>query len=253
MARIAILHPGEMGAAVGGCLVQAGHDVVWVAAGRSPASRRRADAAGLRAVESLGGCDVVLSICPPAAAVDTARALGRFRGVYVDANAISPRTADTVADLVAAGGADFVDGSVIGPPPRQAGTTRLYLAGPRAAEVAGLFRGSRLAAPVLDVPGRSASALKMTYGAWTKIGAALLLAARATAEQQGVGAALDAEWLLSQPELPGRLAQAVAAATAKGWRWDDEMRQIAETFAEAGQPAGFGDAAAEMFGRYPRP
>src|SRR2546427_3305317 len=42
---IALLHPGEMGAAVGACLVQ--HRVLWASAGRSPSTHARARAAKL--------------------------------------------------------------------------------------------------------------------------------------------------------------------------------------------------------------
>ena len=48
-------------------------------------------------------------------------------------------------------------------------------------------------------------------------------------------------------------ASARRSATAKGWRWEAEMREIAATFAEVGLPSGFGDSAAEIFGRFPRP
>ena len=43
---IGLLHPGEMGAAVGGVLAGE-HPVWWASSGRSPASARRASAAGL--------------------------------------------------------------------------------------------------------------------------------------------------------------------------------------------------------------
>lgn len=99
----------------------------------------------------------------------------------------------------------------------------------------------------------AASALKMTYAAWTKISAALLLAGRATAEVLGGEEALVAEWALSQPALADRYAAAHRSAVAKGWRWNDEMRQIAATFAAAGQPDGFGVAAAQVFDRFGRP
>ena len=69
---IGILHPGEMGAAVGAALRSAGHDVVWASAGRSGATAERAAAAGLRdigtAAEMTEACDVVVSVCPPHAA-----------------------------------------------------------------------------------------------------------------------------------------------------------------------------------------
>ena len=158
MPRVAVLHPGEMGSAVGAALVETGAEVGWRSAGRGAASRRRADDAGLLEVDDLEGCDVVLSVCPPGAAVDVARSVAGFHGVYVDANAVSPATAEAVATAVEAGGATYVDGGIIGPPPREPGTTRLYLSGDRAGEVARLFVDSRLEPGVVEAGRFAASA-----------------------------------------------------------------------------------------------
>jgi 3-hydroxyisobutyrate dehydrogenase-like beta-hydroxyacid dehydrogenase len=247
MARIALLHPGAMGAEVGAALVAVAHEVVWLPAGRSAATRERAEAAGLWAVDDLSGCDVVLSVVPPGAAVATASGIAGVGGLVVDANAISPATAGEVAGIVAAGGATFVDGGIIGPPPARAGTTRLYLSGGAALDVAALFEGARIEARVID---GSASALKMAYASWTKISAALLLAGFSAAGELGVADELVAEWALSQPGLAERLAEARASAEVKGWRWVDEMREIAGTFASVGEPSGFGLSAAEVFSRF---
>ena len=75
-----------------------------------------------------------MSVCPPHAALDIARQVAGFGGVYVDANAISPATAREVAGIVEAGGASYVDGGIIGTPPVAPGFIRLYLSGPRAGE-----------------------------------------------------------------------------------------------------------------------
>jgi 3-hydroxyisobutyrate dehydrogenase-like beta-hydroxyacid dehydrogenase len=249
MTRIAILHPGQMGAAVGRALVEAGHDVGWLPEGRGAGTRRRAGEAGLTALDDVADRDLVVSVCPPAAAVDTARSVAGFAGIYLDANAVSPGTASEVAAVVAG---SYVDGGIVGPPPVRAGSTRLFLSGERAGEVAAVFAGSRLEPVVLDGD-TAASALKMTYAAWTKITAALLVSLRGAARELGVEDALVAEWARSQPDLAARHAGALAAARDKGWRWEEEMRQIARTFSAAGEPAGFGEAAAELFARWPRP
>ena len=253
MTRVAILHPGQMGAAVGRDLVDVGHDVGWLPADRGAGTRRRALEAGLRELPDLGDREVVLSVCPPGAALDTARAVAGFRGMYVDANAISPATAQEVARVARNGGATYVDGGIIGPPPVRGGSTRLYLSGKAANAVAGIFRETRIEAVVLDDSSAAASALKMTYAAWTKITAALLVSLRNAARVLDVDEALAAEWARSQPELADQYAAALDAAEHKGWRWEEEMRQIARTFTESGEPAGFADAAAEQFSRWPRP
>jgi hypothetical protein len=172
--------------------------------------------------------------------------------VFVDANAISPATAQEVAKIVTAAGASYVDGGIIGPPPSAAGRARLYVSGARAAEIRDLFGGTRLDARVIDGGPAAASALKMAYAAWTKGTAALILAVRGLANAAGVADTLLAEWEVSQPGLADQSAAAAAAAAAKGWRWAGEMEEIAASMAAAGLPRGFHDAAAEIFRRFPR-
>jgi len=252
---IGLLHPGEMGAAVGQCLVRAGHRVLWAPEGRSAATGARAAAAGLTGcglAEIVGRSDLILSICPPGAALDVARLVTGFGGIFVDANAISPGTARKVAAVVETGGAAYVDGGIIGMPPAAAGHTRLYLSGPRAGQVRRLFEGTALDARLVeaDAPVGAASAVKMAYASWTKGTAALVLAARGLARAEGVEDVLLAEWALSQPGLVDRSVQAAGSAAAKGWRWIAEMEEIAAAMAAAGLPEGFHQAAAEVYRRF---
>jgi 3-hydroxyisobutyrate dehydrogenase-like beta-hydroxyacid dehydrogenase len=235
-----------MGAAVGAVLGGQDVRVVWASEGRSTATRERAEAAGLEDVASpaeLARSDVILSICPPHAVLDVARSVGHFHGVYVDGNAVAPATARKVAEIVRAAGGEFVDGGIVGSPPQEAGTTRLYLSGQRAETVRELFAGSVLDARVVS----DASAIKMAYAAWTKGTAAMLLAIRQLARSEGVEEALLEEWDLSLPELRDRYRRAARSADAKGWRWVGEMEEIAATFEAAGLPGGFHRAAAEVY------
>ncbi|HUJ04606.1 MAG TPA: DUF1932 domain-containing protein [Streptosporangiaceae bacterium] len=255
-AIIGLLHPGEMGAAVGRCLTERGFEVLWAAERRSPATAARAAEAGLTDVGTIaamaGRAGVLLTVCPPHAAIDVATVARGFGGLYIDANAIAPTTAQEVAAIVESGGATYVDGGIIGPPPAEPGSTRLYLSGPAAGKVSALFAGTPLDARVVAGDPYAASAVKMAYAAWTKGSAALLLAARALAEAEGVGDVLLAEWKLSQPGLEGRHAGAARSAAAKGWRWTAEMEQIAASMASAGLPSGLHQAAAEIFRGFPR-
>jgi 3-hydroxyisobutyrate dehydrogenase-like beta-hydroxyacid dehydrogenase len=254
---IGVLHPGEMGAAVGGCLAQRGLAVLWASGGRSPATAARAAAAGMRDVGSVGEmagqADVILSVCPPHAALEVARSVAGFRGIYVDANAVSPATTRQVAEIVTAGGARYVDGGIIGAPPHSPGDSRLYLSGLWAEEVSHLFAGTALEAQAISDEIGQASAVKMAYAAWTKGTAALILAIRALARAEGVEQALLAEWQQSQPALTARPHAAARSALRKGWRWVAEMEEIAATMATAGLPPGFHQAAATIYARVPHP
>lgn len=251
---IAMLHPGEMGAAVGACLLSAGHRVVWASSGRSAATRARAKAAGLEDMATLARAvdeaEFVFSVCPPHGALELAAEIAelRFDGLYVDGNAISPDTAREVGARVEAEHARFVDGGIIGPAPLTAGTTRFYLSGPKAREVAALFKGSFVTATALDGPVGAASALKICYAAWNKGSIALLAAVRALAQHEGVDAALMADWKNALPDIAKR-SEVITSQSRKAWRWIGEMDEIAGSFEAAGLPGGFHLAAADIYSR----
>jgi 3-hydroxyisobutyrate dehydrogenase-like beta-hydroxyacid dehydrogenase len=244
-----------MGVTVAAAARNKGHRVLWASTGRSAATVQRAERAGLddagTLTELCAASDIVLSVCPPGAATTVAGevAVSRFGGIFVDANAISPGTMHVVARVVAAGGADVVDGGLVGPPAHQPGTTRLYLSGRRAPEVAEVFTDSALEAVVVGDALGIASALKMCYAAYTKGAAALLLAVVALARATAVEAPLLAEWERSQPGLRERADATAATSAPKAWRWTGEMAEIAATFEQAGLPPGFHVAAGVVFGR----
>jgi 3-hydroxyisobutyrate dehydrogenase-like beta-hydroxyacid dehydrogenase len=255
MTTVGILHPGEMGSAVGAAARAGGARVLWASAGRGAATRARAEADGLEDAGTLAALvdrsELVLSVCPPHAALDVARAVaGRgFRGLFIDANAVAPATAREIGAVVEGAGASFVDGGLIGPPPRAPGVCRLYLAGPAAPRVAALFARGPLDAIALAGPPGAASALKVAYASWTKGTSALLMAVRALATAEGVEEALLSEWAHSQRELPARSEAAVGANAGKAWRFVGEMEQIAAAWAAAGLPDGFHRAAGEIYAR----
>lgn len=253
---VGLLHPGSMGSVLGGLLRANGSRVRWAAAGRSARTAARAADAGLDdlgTVEAVVAASaVIVSICPPEAAEAVARQVmdAGFTGRYLDANAISPRQARAIGDLVETRGGSFVDGAVIGPPPRAPGSTRLYLAGGSADAVATLFAGSACDVRVLDQPVGQASALKMAYAAFTKGRSALEAACLALAGHHGLLAELRAEWNLMTPGRADAVAHNLAQAAPKAWRFGGEMRFIADTFADAGLPDGFHLAAADIWQRW---
>nr|WP_198151827.1 NAD(P)-dependent oxidoreductase [Kibdelosporangium sp. MJ126-NF4] len=254
---VGLLHPGAMGAAVGAQLVAAGQRCVWVPDGRGEATRRRADEAGLVALgsfEELAACEVVLSICPPAAALDVARQVERtgFTGCYVDANAISPSHSRDIEDLLT--GATVVDGGIVGPPPRGTNSTRLYLSGPSeaVARVHALFAATAIAPVAMDGPVGAASALKLAFASYNKVSTVLAAQAHALAHQYGVDGELRE---LAQAVLPGTplaTPERLASAGQRAWRWAPEMREIGDACRAADLPADLLDAAEALLGHWRR-
>jgi 3-hydroxyisobutyrate dehydrogenase-like beta-hydroxyacid dehydrogenase len=254
---VGLLHPGEMGAAIGAQLVLAGHLVLWCPEGRAADTKARAEQAGLEAVASIKSLttasDVILSVVPPAAAAEVASSIGAFSGLYVDANAISPATTREVAEIAYAAGARYVDAGIIGGPPRREGDVRVYLSGPEAPTVGDLFVRSVVDARVASDRIGDASAIKMAYAGWTKGSAALLLTMREFAARVGVDDALLTEWADSQPDLEAKLRRAERSRREKGWRWVGEMHEIADSLGAVGLPDGFHRAAAETLDGVGRP
>lgn len=247
-----------MGTALGVSLVSAGRTVLWASSGRSEATRRRAETAGFEDVGTLEAvvarAQLLVSICPPAAAVEVATSVADrgFDGTYLDANAIARSTAESIAAIVATSGASFVDGAVIGPADFAKSRTTLVLAGDRAGDVAAAFAAGPPATLVLEGAAGTASALKVCYAAWTKGTAALQIAIRALAAHEGVEAQLLEQWASRDGDLGRRSTRALEKASTHGWRWVGEMEQIAANFADAGLPDGFHAAAARVFEAFPR-
>lgn len=252
---VGLLHPGAMGASVGAAAQSRGARVLWASAGRSADTAARAASAGFedaRTIEALvAASDLVISVCPPHAAEDVATAVAGagFAGLYLDANAISPERTRRIGSIVAASGAAFVDGGIIGGPAWRPGTTRLYASGERAAEVRALFEGGPLDVRVLDGEIGAASALKMAYAAYSKGTAALVAAILALARREHVEGALLDEWGRGDGRLAREYEQQLGAAVPKAWRYVGEMHEIAATFDAAGLPSGFHEAAAEVYRR----
>jgi L-threonate 2-dehydrogenase len=232
---VAVIAPGMMGAAVGKRLVDNGVKVFTSLTGRSAETAMRAKAAGMAAAgdEEIAACDFILSILPPGDAVALAE---RFRPalkasnakpVYVDCNAINPKTVDRVAAVIAPTDCPFVDSGIIGSPPKPGDAgPRFYASGPAAPRFATL-RQYGLDVRVLDGAMSAASALKMSYAGITKgtqaIGAAMMLAAT----RAGSADALFAELSSSQKEMFAWFKRGLALMPPKAYRWVAEMHEIA--------------------------
>jgi 3-hydroxyisobutyrate dehydrogenase-like beta-hydroxyacid dehydrogenase len=228
--KVGLLFPGEMGAEVGAAVRG---QVLWASEGRSDATAARAAAfSDVGSVEELvRSSDLVLSICPPAIAEETAeRVFGRgFDGLYVEANAISPSRMRRIAQL----GPRVVDGSIIA-----AKGINLYLAGNEAQSVADLFEGTDVKAIPLDGEVGAASALKMAFGGWNKIGIALTAQAHAIAGAYGV-----TDWL----EAEGVPADRLQWVADRAWRWAPEMEEIADMCEELELSDGIPRGAAAFY------
>ena len=232
---VAVIAPGMMGAAVGKRLVDNGVKVLTSLKGRSAETATRAKAAGMAAAgdEEIAASDFILSILPPGDAVALAERFqpalkaSNAKPVYVDCNAINPKTVDRVAAVIAPTDCPFVDSGIIGSPPKPGDAgPRFYASGPAAPRFATL-RQYGLDVRVLDGAMSAASALKMSYAGITKgtqaIGAAMMLAAT----RAGSADALFAELSSSQKDMFAWFKRGLALMPPKAYRWVAEMHEIA--------------------------
>jgi 3-hydroxyisobutyrate dehydrogenase-like beta-hydroxyacid dehydrogenase len=244
-----------MGVSIAASAQRSGCAVYWASAGRSAATRARAEQQGLTDVgtvaELCARSSLLVSVCPPHAAEDVARQVAAqgYRGLYLDANAISPQHMQRLAEVLAQAGASVVDGGIVGGPAWEPGRTWLYLSGPRAQEVIPCFAAGPLETHVLSAELGVASGLKMCYAAYSKGTTALLAAILAAADTFGVRAPLEQAWIRDDPTFSARTTQRVRRSSAKAWRFAGEMDEIAETFRGAGLPGEYHAAAAEIFRR----
>ncbi|HEY7603441.1 MAG TPA: DUF1932 domain-containing protein [Gaiellaceae bacterium] len=237
MTTVGIVSPGAMGSAVGGALLRGGARVVATVAGRSERTAGLARDAGLELVSGIAdvvsAAEVVLSIVPPDQAEAVAAELSGAR-LRVDLNAVSPETARRISDQV--------DGSISGPPPQHAGTTTIYLSGPRAGEVAALpFDGVRVVV-VGDEVG-AASAVKMSTASVYKGSIALLAQALRAADHYGVVEHV----LFDLGEPADAAARRIARSAAKADRYVGEMHEIGVSQAAAGLGPALFEAMAEVW------
>lgn len=260
---VAIIGAGEMGAAVGQSLFESGARVLTSLRGRSAQSCERVRRAGLEIADDddvmVRGADFVLSIVPPAAAVEVAERLrdplarSATRPVFAECNAISPKAVNRIAQILASSGCRFVDAGIIGGPPSGPRSTgpRLYVSGADAKAMSRLSRYG-LDIAVIDGPIGAASGLKLSYAGLTKGLTALGAAMIAGASRAGLGGALRAELLRTQPDLVARFERHLPAMLPKAYRWVAEMGEIAEFLGSEEEGAGIYVGAARLYERIAR-
>ena len=253
---VAVIAPGMMGSAVGQRLVENGIEVRTLLDGRSEATVARAKAAGMVGVadEQAAAADIILSILPPGDALGLAERLAPAlraapkKAIFVDCNALNPGTVLRIARVIEETGATFVDGGIIGGPPKAGYSPRIYLSGEGASRVAELTKYG-LEMPIQPGPIGAASAMKMSYAGITKgftaLGAAMMLAA----SRAGTAEDLKAELSSSQPALFGWLTRQVPNMYSKAYRWVAEMEEIAQFVGEDPAARQFYEGAARLYER----
>ncbi|MFI0718309.1 DUF1932 domain-containing protein [Streptomyces sp. NPDC021224] len=256
-ATVGLLHPGSMGAAFGAQLCARGHTVLWCPDGRSDVTRRRAEDAGCRPAalaEVVARSEVLLSLCPPAAAEEVAAAVAAIRTtsadtIYVEANAVAPSRVQRLAELLAP--MPVIDAAVVGSPPVGGKTPTFYLAGAeeQTDRIVQLFTGTDIRTHVLGDGIGVASALKLAYTSYQKVSRVLAAVAYGAADAYGVGDELLA---IAAKRTRSYLVETdyIPKTAARAWRWGPEIEDAAGLLADAGLPDALMHAAAATLARW---
>ncbi len=256
---IGIQSPGDMGHAIGRVLGAAGYQIVSALENRSPRTINLAESSGIKNVGSvtnlLHSADVILSIMRPDKAlsfidelISSKESARSHLPTLVDLNAISPTTGRVAAEKATAAGFDFIDGGIIGGPPRPPTnkSPRLYISGPQAKKILTL-NDTGLDFRILGNQVGSASAIKMCYAALTKGLTAIGIQSMVTAHIEGVADSLLKELGFSQPNLLKHLEKGLPDMCPKAYRWIGEMEEISKTHLDCNLPSEMFIGAAEIY------
>lgn len=254
--KVGLMTPGDMGQAVAMRIKDRGFTVCTALEKRSERSRTLAREAGLTDLGSIARlvaeCDLVLSVMNPGAAVDFAREAaaairaGGHKRLVADCNAVAPSTAREIAGLIEGAGGRFLDGGIIGAPPRGAAKTNLYVSGPGAADLEALS-GPQLNVRVVSERIGDASALKMCYSAINKGTQGLWLEVMTAAKRMGVDELLEKQLRASRSELVDFILGQFPSIAPKAYRWVPEMIEIAKTMGTAGTSTKLFEGEADLY------
>jgi 3-hydroxyisobutyrate dehydrogenase-like beta-hydroxyacid dehydrogenase len=255
--NIGVVSPGDMGQAIAGRLKESGYKVHTALDGRSERTKALARAAALVDCGSMEQlvttCELVISVINPGEALAVARsaaaaikATGR-KIAFADLNAVSPQTARDSDRLIREAGGMFIDGGIIGPPPRgEKDRPRIYVSGPDA-YLFGQINHSNLQVRVMSERVGDASGVKMCYAAMTKGTTALAVELLVAARKLGVEQALEKELRESRNDVFDWQIKTIPAMPPKAYRWVPEMQEIAKTFGELGMTRRIFDGATDIY------
>jgi L-threonate 2-dehydrogenase len=238
--RIGIMSIGEMGFHWAKLLKSHGVEVMTYDKDRGEVSRKRGENAGVTSVGSMTtlvrDADLIVSIVVPFAAkrvaAKVAKAVkksGRKDLLYLDANAISPMTADDIAKILIPAGVNFVDGCIIGAASKIGKGTIVYVSGPEAAQLQAL-ETFQIPTKVLGTSTNQASAFKVVYAGLTKGLQGLFCELMMGARRFGLLNEIRAQYEESFPGLLDKVSSSIVGLRIHAARRAEEMDELKKTF-----------------------
>jgi 3-hydroxyisobutyrate dehydrogenase-like beta-hydroxyacid dehydrogenase len=254
--NIAIMSIGEMGFHWAKLLKGHGVEVLTYDKDRGEVSRKRGQNAGVKSVGSLTDLvrqsDLIVSIVVPSAAIDVAKKVaeavktaGRKNLIFLDANAISPMTAEEIAKNLQPAGVSFVDGCIIGSAARMGKGTIVYVSGPEAndLQILGKFN---IPVKVLGASTSQASAFKVVYAGLTKGLQGLFCELLMGARRFGLLQEIRAQYDESFPGLLDKVSSSIVGLSIHAGRRAEEMDELKRTFNHFGMRSFMAPAAQKV-------
>jgi 3-hydroxyisobutyrate dehydrogenase-like beta-hydroxyacid dehydrogenase len=238
--KIGIMSIGEMGFHWAKLLKSHGVEVLTYDKDRGEVSRKRAENAGVKSVASMNAlvkeAELIVSIVVPFAAkkvaakvAKAAEKTGRKDLLYLDANAISPMTADTISSVLTPAGVNFVDGCIIGGASKMGKGTMVYVSGPDAARMQAL-EAFNIPIKILGARTNQASAFKVVYAGLTKGLQGLFCELLMGARKFGLLNELRSQYEESFPGLLDKVSGSIVGLRIHAGRRAEEMDELRRTF-----------------------
>ena len=245
--KIGILSIGEMGYHWAKILNGRGAHVLTYANDRSETTRKRAENVGVKCLSSMNDLvkesDLIVSIVVPSAAKRVAsnvakavKKTGRKDLLFLDANAISPMTADEIGKILEPCGVEFVDGCIIGSAAKMDKGAVVYASGPQAGRIEALASYG-FSIKVLGPRVAQASAFKVVYAGLTKGLQGLFVELLMGARSFGLLDEILKRYEESFPGLLDKVAPSIVALRIHAGRRAEEMDELKRTFNHHGMNA----------------
>jgi 3-hydroxyisobutyrate dehydrogenase-like beta-hydroxyacid dehydrogenase len=245
--RIGIMSIGEMGFHWAKLLKSHGVDILTYNKDRGETSRKRAENAGVKSLASMAelvnDAELIVSIVIPSAAKRVAENVGaaaaqsgRKNLLFLDANAISPMTADDISAILSPAGVSFIDGCIIGSASRIGKGTIVYVSGGDAGRVMDLQLFG-IPIRVLGPNTSQASAFKVVYAGLTKGLQGLFCELLMGAQRFGLLKEIRAQYEESFPGLLDKVSSSIVGLRIHAARRAEEMDELKRTFAHYGMTA----------------
>lgn len=254
--KIGILSIGEMGFHWAKLLKSHGVEVLTFDQDRGEVSRKRGENAGVQSVPSMAelvqSSELIVSIVVPSAAMrvatnvaDAVNKSGRKNLLFLDANAISPMTADEIAAVLDPAGVDFVDGCIIGSAAKMGKGTIVYVSGQQASRLQAL-ESFNIPIKVLGPNTNQASAFKVVYAGLTKGLQGLFCELFMGARRFGLLKELSAQYEDSFPGLIDKVSSSIVGLRIHAGRRAEEMDELKRTFNYHGMSSFMAPAAQKV-------